>query len=134
MVFKCTPYVENVYRSSFFKPMCINIEYLWFILGQFFSSHFCILYYSLFVLSFRLFCTGLTDSLITNYTRLECDFTDSSRSSCNMHSMAAWIKSFLAPGDMFPSLRCLLIYVLSVCTLEIIVFSLKSFFFSLNKV
>lgn len=34
-------------EAIFFKPMCINIEYLWFLLGQFFSSHFCILYYSL---------------------------------------------------------------------------------------
>lgn len=66
-------------EAIFVLPACINIEYLWFMLGAgfiFFSplsltpvGFFCILYYFLFVQSFSCLCTQW----------LECAFTDSSK-------------------------------------------------------
>lgn len=103
-----------------------------------FSLFFCILY-SLFVLSFRRLCTGI----INFCSRLECDFTDSS-TSCLVHSvpLAVWQHGsnvFYHPGARWhvPPQTSLchasLIYVLSVCTMGITVFSWRSFF-PLNKI
>lgn len=100
-------------------------------------SLFCILYYSPFVLSFRHLCTGIID-FCSQYefrqVQSVISLTPLHPALCSV-PLAAWQRGsnvLQLPGDMFfPQMslcHASLIYVLSVCTMGITVFSWRSFF------